>query len=231
MVHAGDVISYSEMCAQEGLSLQRGMNFKVRGGLSIVLMSRRPGAPYDDEISGDGLVLLYEGHDVAKTVDRPNPKAVDQPLNETNGTRTQNGKFFKAAIDFRERRANAEVVKVYEKVKAGIWVFNGYFRLVDAWTHHNGIRSVVKFKLELINESSELPPDTTAELSHTRLIPTSVKVAVWKRDGGKCVKCGSQDNLHFDHIIPFSLGGSSVDERNVQLLCARHNLEKHDRID
>ena len=42
--------------------------------------------------------------------------------------------------------------------------------------------------------------------------------------------CGSEENLHFDHIIPFSRGGSSLTANNVQLLCARHNLEKRDRI-
>jgi 5-methylcytosine-specific restriction endonuclease McrA len=36
--------------------------------------------------------------------------------------------------------------------------------------------------------------------------------------------------LHFDHIIPYSLGGSSKDAENIQLLCAKHNLEKHDAI-
>ena len=61
-------------------------------------------------------------------------------------------------------------------------------------------------------------------------IPTHVKLAVWKRDGGKCVKCGALDELHFDHDLPWSKGGTSITEDNVQLLCARHNLEKHDRI-
>lgn len=64
----------------------------------------------------------------------------------------------------------------------------------------------------------------------TRVIPTGVKLEVWKRDGERCVECGSIDNLHFDHIIPWSRGGSSLTAENVQLLCARHNLAKHDRI-
>jgi 5-methylcytosine-specific restriction endonuclease McrA len=57
-----------------------------------------------------------------------------------------------------------------------------------------------------------------------------VKLAVWKRDQGKCVDCGSTANLHFDHIIAYSRGGSSLVAANVQLLCARHNLAKHDKI-
>lgn len=68
-------------------------------------------------------------------------------------------------------------------------------------------------------------------LDHTRVIPSAVKLEVWKRDGGKCTICQSHDNLHFDHIIPYSLGGTSLDAKNIQLLCARHNSQKRDRIE
>jgi 5-methylcytosine-specific restriction endonuclease McrA len=63
-----------------------------------------------------------------------------------------------------------------------------------------------------------------------RVIPTAVKLEVWKRDGGKCAVCGADDELHFDHIVPYSKGGTSITAENVQLLCARHNLEKGDKI-
>ena len=62
------------------------------------------------------------------------------------------------------------------------------------------------------------------------MIPSEIKLKVWERDGGRCVRCGAQDDLHLDHIIPFSKGGSSVTDQNIQLLCARHNLEKSDQI-
>jgi len=60
-------------------------------------------------------------------------------------------------------------------------------------------------------------------------IPEDVRFAVWRRDEGKCVKCGSKENLEFDHIIPVSKGGSNT-ERNIQLLCERCNREKYNKI-
>jgi hypothetical protein len=60
-------------------------------------------------------------------------------------------------------------------------------------------------------------------------IPEDVKIVVWARDGGACVRCGSKQNLHFDHIIPVVKGGASSEE-NIQLLCKTCNLKKTDKI-
>lgn len=49
-INPGDVISYIKMCSIEGVNLQRGMNFRLKGGTSIILMSIRSGAPYADRI-------------------------------------------------------------------------------------------------------------------------------------------------------------------------------------
>lgn len=63
-----------------------------------------------------------------------------------------------------------------------------------------------------------------------RYVPPQVKIAVWRRDSGKCVKCGSQERLEYDHIIPISKGGSNT-ERNIQLLCEKCNRSKGALID
>jgi hypothetical protein len=56
-------------------------------------------------------------------------------------------------------------------------------------------------------------------------IPKSVKMFVWQRDRGRCVECGSQERLEFDHIIPWADGGSDT-ARNLQLLCEPCNRRK-----
>ena len=59
----------------------------------------------------------------------------------------------------------------------------------------------------------------------SRRISQDVRDKVWRRDEGKCVECGSNENLEFDHIIPFSKGGANT-YRNIQLLCEPCNRKK-----
>src|SRR5262245_23400629 len=99
------------MCAEEGASLQRGMNFKLRPAHSVVLMSVRPGAPYKDVVIDDGKALIYEGHDVGRTPGGPDPKKVDQATASPIGTPTQNGLFFQAAQAAKAGMASPELVK------------------------------------------------------------------------------------------------------------------------
>lgn len=227
----GDVISHTEMCAHEGKNLQAGMHFRIAPTHSVLLMSTPTGAPYGDEVEGNGAVLIYEGHNVPRSKAVPDPGTVDQPLFTPKGTPTQNGRFYRAAEAARNGTTSPELVRVYEKIRSGIWVYNGVFRLVDAWQQESNGRQVCKFRLEATDD--EVSGANPAELRDepSRLIPTPVKREVWKRDQGQCRMCGASTELHFDHIIPFSRGGSSLVADNIQLLCARHNLEKRDRIE
>lgn len=229
----GNIISYFEMCQTEHTSLQRGMNFRLNGRHSVLLMSTRPGAPYRDRIEDEGTVLIYEGHDAARSRDNIAPKTIDQPATLPSGTPTENGKFHEAAQRCKRGEQSPDLVQVYEKLRAGIWIDNGYFQLIDSWRETDGIRKVFKFRLRAIEtEKSDLDATTENVLpARTRLIPSAVKQEVWLRDQGKCSICGSADELHFDHIIPYSKGGSSLVASNVQLLCARHNLAKSDKIE
>ncbi len=87
-----------------------------------------------------------------------------------------------------------------------------------------GQRQATAEALEIMN------PNGTRQVDLSRAaIPSEVRREVWRRDGGKCIKCGSRENLEYDHIIPVSKGGSNT-ARNIELLCQQCNRSKRDSI-
>lgn len=231
MFYSNEIISYTEMCSREGCSLQRGMNFRRTSHYSVILMSRRKNAPYRDILIDDGKTLIYEGHDVPRAPSIANPKIVDQKSSFPSGKLTQNGLFYQAAIKYKVEGCTAELVRVYEKILQGIWSYTGLFLLTDSWKEQSEGRDVFKFKLMLQDDEKAIANNPKIDIKNSRVIPTSVKIAVWKRDKGRCVICGATDELHFDHILPYSKGGTSITPENVQILCARHNLQKSNKIE
>jgi hypothetical protein len=231
MLSPQDVVSYREMCDLYGISLQRGMNFRIRNSESLILMSIRPGAPYEDRVEQGGRVVVYEGHDAPRRKGGPDPKFIDQP----ESSRMVDSRRMVSSL---MQCGDTNLVKHQPsrcgclKIRDGIWAYNGLFVLIDGWQETNDRRQVFKFRLQFLDEIT-LEPTTAAisiDLEHDRVIPSAVKVEVWKRDKGRCVECGAKDNLHFDHIIPYSQGGSSKSADNIQILCSRHNLQKRDNI-
>lgn len=223
-----DIISYAELVAAENSNIQRGMNYNVKSGYSIFLMSIRRNAPYTDKIDIKTNTIIYEGHDTQKNFTKLNPKKIDQPLTTPGGTLTENGKFFTAAQAYKMKLAEyPHKVKVYEKIKDGIWCYKGFFSLIDAKIIFDGVRNVFKFYLQPVEVKAF---NKEIVLPHSRMIPTSVKVEVWARDKGQCVICGAKENLHYDHELPYSKGGTSLTAANVRILCMKHNLKKSNKI-
>lgn len=222
-----DIISYAELVAEEKANIQKGMNFQIKPDYSIFLMSVRHNAPYADEWDKKTNTLIYEGHDAPKNIS-DKPKEVDQPLATPNGALTENGKFFTAAQAYKMKLAeHPHKVKVYEKIKDGIWCYKGFFSLIDAKIIFDGARNVFKFYLQPVEYISKRKQ---IELPYSRLIPTEVKLEVWARDNGECVLCHSKENLHFDHDLPYSKGGTSLTAKNVRILCMKCNLNKSNKI-
>ena len=220
-----EILTYWEMCAREKGSLQRGMYFRESPALSVVLMSRRPGAPYEDSLSDDGTELIYEGHD-AKREPGTDPKSVDQPWTLPSREPTENAKFA-GAVEL--HKTSKPLVRVYEKLRPGIWSDKGLFELVGYEHKDVGTRKVFKFRMGISDAPDDIVQGRQVD-EFKRVIPAWVKQVVYKRDKGRCVLCGAQDQLHFDHDLPFSKGGTGLTPENVRILCARHNLEKGSRI-
>lgn len=65
---------------------------------------------------------------------------------------------------------------------------------------------------------------------YTRHVPSRLRSAVFQRDGHRCLYpgCSATANLHADHILPVSHGGTTILE-NLQTLCGTHNLTKGNR--
>ena len=81
-----------------------------------------------------------------------------------------------------------------------------------------------------INENNPVTSQNISIIKHaTKRDPSErLKVQVLMRDGNKCRLCGitvTGDNIHFDHIKPWSKGGETTLE-NLQVLCSKHNLAK-----
>ena len=223
------LITYNTLVMNEGgINLQAGMNFGIRGSYSIVLMSTLRNAPYSDEMLENG-VIKYEGHDQYR-IEKELKKIVDQPIKNKTGTLTQNGKFLLAAEKFKDGKRDPAKIKVYRKMRIGMWTDMDFYDLIDAFIEHDGKRNVFKFLLRPNFDNFKPEESDNIDIVHNRYIPGDVMQDVFIRDEGKCVVCGAKDNLHFDHKIPLSKGGSSKDPKNIQILCARHNLSKGNKL-
>lgn len=221
------IVEWYDIARKEHVS-QKGMNYGINPNYSIILMSRRDNAPYNDCIYPDGVTIEYEGHDVPKDY----YKEHNQEAYTSSGSLTENGKFIEAVEHFKKTGV-PEKVKVYEKIIPNRWSLKGMFDLVDYKIVNDGKRNVFRFILKLDESDPENAGDAAdvRELPHTRLIPSSVKQEVYIRDGGKCVLCGSTENLHFDHDLPFSKGGTSLSADNIRILCQKCNLKKSNKIE
>jgi len=118
--------------------------------------------------------------------------------------------LFKVGKDVGDLEKKSEIVKAFyfkEKATGTIWL---------------------KSRKEL-DEVDKALKDLREEAAESRNIPEEVRKEVWLRDGGQCVECGGRENLEFDHIIPFSKGGSNT-PRNIRILCKDCNRKKSNRI-
>lgn len=134
--------------------------------------------------------------------------------------------------------------EIQQKVKEEISKFNYVLKNINSESNSSLIEHLDSMELDfdicmdyyykycIINNNQSHTKDSSfvqVESSPGRNLSATVKREVWRRDQGKCVECGSKEFLEFDHIVPFSRGGSNT-TRNIQLLCGKCNKAKSNNI-
>ena len=107
------------------------------------------------------------------------------------------------------------------------WAYQGNWYVEDEDLYEEAVRALIEardLKQQRKIQRAMAIVNFQAEPSNAP-IPDEVKMFVMQRDGGRCVKCGAQQDLHFDHVIPRSQGGGNGPQ-NIQLLCANCNWSK-----
>lgn len=103
--------------------------------------------------------------------------------------------------------------------------FEHFQALISEFNRRYG--SSQQIDVELVFHTPEAP--LPFEQTKREPISEAVRTEVWRRDGGRCVDCESNEQLEFDHIIPVSRGGATS-ARNLQLLCKSCNRAKSAKI-
>ena len=116
-----------------------------------------------------------------------------------------------------------EVSRRIVEVQASVSRGNGFYAALD----HREAERFPAVLSGLVKKVNYRAP--SAGSRRRKQIPDHVRQEVWHRDGGRCVRCGAEEYLEYDHVIPHSKGGADT-VGNLQLLCRRCNNEKSDRI-
>lgn len=128
------------------------------------------------------------------------------------------------------RDQEAAPVAVAEDAPRTWWMFRGRFFWEDEGLTADEVMALAhereRRRRRRIDRAVDMMlADAGAAGPRREAIPEEVRRQVFRRDGGRCSRCGSGELLQFDHVIPVALGGASTAD-NLQLLCAPCNRDK-----
>lgn len=121
-----------------------------------------------------------------------------------------------------------------------ILVLNADYQPINVTSFQKGYKLVWKGKAEVVKEDPTDVIMTSRSIARPKVIRLLTylylpyrrlnlsKQNVYRRDGFKCVYCGSGANLTLDHVLPRSRGGDNSWE-NLVTCCRKCNAKKDDR--
>lgn len=139
--------------------------------------------------------------------------------------------------DFKTNTANVSILKYYQQFENNITEEEAHMYLANFLENvdktEDGKRMVLLHYLGIGKTESNMETyDFIIGLGkwgeiekRSRNISSEVRKAVFERDGGCCVQCGSNVDIEYDHKLPFSKGGSNS-VNNIQILCFKCNRAK-----
>jgi hypothetical protein len=150
-----------------------------------------------------------------------------------SGKRALPHRWKQQAFDVMRATQKDTPVEMLHDGRRTLWWFHDNFYWDDDGLDANDIKALVhqrerRNQQKLQTAHSLMNADESGR--PTRIgIPSDLRRAVFERDGGRCVECGSNFDLQYDHVLPVALGGATTVE-NLQLLCADCNRRKSDSL-
>ena len=136
---------------------------------------------------------------------------------------------------FHDSGSNDYFVMLLRTPKWAEWAYRGFVYVIEGNHSDDEARLLIledfdreRQKFERLKAKFDDKHANEATYERPR-IPENVRIEVWRRDGGKCARCGSRERLEYDHIVPISMGGSNT-ARNIELLCEKHNRSKSNNV-
>jgi 5-methylcytosine-specific restriction endonuclease McrA len=146
-------------------------------------------------------------------------------------------KFSPADMSISARGAESEL-RYDSNIVQRLWFYSNFLLYVNRQCRSEKDYEHIKLKveehvLERCNEYQNLvnKVDRLRQISSNRMltnrkqIPDHVLAFILQRDSNKCVLCGDDSNLQFDHIFPVSKGGNNEPE-NLRILCQQCNQSR-----